>query len=165
MRVWDPFVRSIHWAVAALVAIDLLNQAGANPWHRYIGYAAAALVASRLAWGMLDTGHAGLSRMAKKVLSAHRAFKGVPDAAHTPLGALMAFALWSLVLLAGATGWMLGLDAFWGEQWLQDLHAALSYVLACCIVVHVAAAIVASRVQRVNLVKAMVTGEKAIAQP
>lgn len=165
MRVWDPVVRSIHWTVAALVAVDLLNEAGANPWHRYIGYAAVALVASRLAWGMLDTGHARLSRMAKKALSAHRSFTGVPDVAHTPLGALMAFALWSLVLLAGVTGWMLGLDAFWGEQWLQDLHAALSYALAGCMVVHVAAAIVTSRLQRVNLVKAMVTGEKAIPQP
>ena len=156
--VWDRFLRSVHWGLAALVAIELLNEAGANPWHRWLGYAAAALVAARLAWGLCESGYARLGSMARTAL--HGPGAGHP--AHTRLGALMAFMLWSLVLLAGVTGWMLGLDAFWGEQWLQDLHAAIAYVLAGCIAIHVAAAIAASRSQGMNLVKAMITGEKAL---
>ena len=156
MRVWDPLVRTVHWSVAALVAIDLLNEAGANPWHRYLGYAAAALVLARLAWGLGDTAHARLKSMAHTAFSATT----VPYRAHTRLGACMAFLLWSLVLAAGVTGWMLGLDAFWGEEWLQGAHAGIAYLLAGCVVVHVAAALLASRAQRINLVKAMLTGEK-----
>lgn len=158
-RVWDVSVRAAHWGLATLVLVELLNEAGANPWHRWLGYAAAAIVGFRLAWGCADTGYARLKVMARRVTHA-----SVPHAGHTPLGALMAFALWTLVLAAGVTGWMLGLDAFWGEQWLQDVHAAIAYTLAAFIVIHVVAAVAASRAQRVNLVKAMVTGEKAAVQ-
>jgi cytochrome b len=83
-----------------------------------------------------------------------------PSIGHTPPGALMAFALWTLVLLVAVTGWMLGLDAFWGEEWLQQLHEVLAYTLAAFAVVHIAAAIVTSCAQRVNLVKSMITGNK-----
>ena len=41
-RVWDPLVRTVHWSLAALIAVELFNEAGANPWHRYLGYVAAA---------------------------------------------------------------------------------------------------------------------------
>ena len=158
--VWDRFVRSAHWGLAALVALELLNEAGANPWHRWLGYAAAVLVVARLAWGLGDRGYARLGRMARTVMQD----SATQSPGHTRLGALMAFTLWSLVLLAGVTGWMLGLDAFWGEQWLQDLHAAVAYLLAALAAVHIAAAVLASRAQRVNLVKAMVTGEKPAVQ-
>jgi cytochrome b len=170
-RVWDPFVRAAHWALAALILVDLLNEAGANPWHRYLGYAAALIVAARLAWGLALPGYASLPAMARRARQALPYLKSLRPsslrpsqayAGHNPLGALMAFALWTLTLAAGVTGWMLGLDAFWGEQWLQDLHAASAYTLAGCAAVHVAAAVLAS-LRRENLVKAMITGDKSVA--
>src|SRR5258706_5066116 len=80
---------------------------------------------------------------------------------HNPFGALMAFTLWGLTLLAVLTGWMLGLDRFWGEQWLQDLHAVLAYALAGCAVLHIIGAVATSRAQHQNLIKAMITGTKS----
>ena len=157
MRVWDPWVRVVHWSVAILILVELLNEAGANPWHRYLGYAAAALVAARLAWGLGNTGHAKLSGMAR---TAGFSNSKEPRAGHTPLGAVMAFTLWSLILIVALTGWMQGLDAFWGDEWLQDAHEVLAYVLAAFAAVHVTAALVTSHVLKVNLVKAMITGEK-----
>jgi len=47
--VWDPLVRIVHWSLATLILVDLFNEAGANPWHRWLGYAAGALVVTRLA--------------------------------------------------------------------------------------------------------------------
>ena len=163
MRVWDPCVRVIHWSVATLVLVELLNEAGANPWHRYLGYAAAALVVARLAWGLGDTGHARLSSMTRNAAGTMKYLKNPGEAhpAHTPPGALMAFVLWMLVLAAAATGWMQGLDSFWGEEWLQDLHEVLAYALAAFAAVHVTAALTTSRVLKVNLVKAMITGDKS----
>jgi cytochrome b len=166
-RAWDPFVRTIHWSVAALVIIELLNEAGANPWHRYLGYAAAVLVVARLAWGLGNVGSARLGTMAVTASAAPGYLKmllgggsvALP-AGHTPPGALMAFLLWGLLLVVSVTGWMHGLDAFWGEEWLQQLHAWLAYVLGGCAAVHVAAALVTSRLHRANLVKGMITGER-----
>ena len=162
IRVWDPLVRSVHWSLATLIVIELFNEAGANPWHRYLGYVAAALVVVRLAWGSGDRGHASLTSMAASArrVPARLAQPGSRSLGHTPLGALMAFTLWTLVLLVALTGWMQGLDAFWGEEWLQQVHEVLAYVLAAFAVVHIAAALVTSYAQRVNLLKAMLTGNK-----
>lgn len=161
IRVWDLLVRSVHWSLAAVIVVELFNEAGANPWHRYLGYLAAALVVVRLVWGCGDRGHISLTSMAASARRAPSYFVlRSPSIGHTPPGALMAFALWTLVLLVALTGWMLGLDAFWGEEWLQQVHEVLAYALAAFAVVHIAAAIFMSYAQRVNLVKAMITGNK-----
>lgn len=162
IKVWDLLVRSVHWSLAALIVIELLNEAGANPWHRYLGYLAAALVVVRLAWGCGERGHSSLVSMVASARRAPSYFTqgSAGSIGHTPPGALMAFALWTLVLLVALTGWMLGLDAFWGEDWLQQIHEALAYVLAGFAVVHILAAIVSSYAQRVNLIKSMITGNK-----
>lgn len=166
VRVWDPVVRVVHWSVAALVLTELLNEAGANPWHRYLGYAAAALVLLRLAWGLGGSRHARLAAMAESARDALPYAKSLMAGnasfymGHNPLGALMAYALWALILLVAATGWMQRLDAFWGEEWLQDLHSTAAYVLAACAVMHVTGVLTASALHRTNLVKAMITGRK-----
>lgn len=163
-KVWDPLVRTVHWSLATLIVVELLNEAGANPWHRYLGYVAAALVVLRLVWGCGDRGYASLRPMAVSARQAFAYFRSerpVPQrAGHTPPGAFMAFALWGLALLVALTGWMQGLDAFWGDERLQQLHELLAYVLAGCALVHVIAALAASHLQGVNLVKAMITGNK-----
>ena len=168
MPVWGLFVRLAHWAVAVLVIVELFNEAGANPWHRYLGYAAAALVLARLAWGFFTTGEARLGRMlsvageASPYMRALRTSSARVYPGHNPLGALMAFTLWTLILLLGITGWLTQLDRFWGEEWLQELHTAIAYVLGGLVVVHVAGVLVMSRVHGVNLIAAMLTGRKKL---
>jgi cytochrome b len=165
-RVWDPLVRAVHWSVATLIVVELFNEAGANPWHRYLGYAVAALIVVRLVWGCGDRGYARLSAMAesaKQVPSYVRPPLGASNSlGHTPPGALMAFTLWGLALIVALTGWMQGLDAFWGEEWLQQLHEVLAYGLAGCALIHVIAALATSHAHGVNLVKAMITGNKPV---
>jgi cytochrome b len=166
-RVWDPLVRAVHWSLATLIVVDLFNEASANPWHRYLGYVAGALVVLRLAWGCGDRGYASLQAMAQSARQALAYFRRSGRAAplsmgHTPPGALMAFALWALVLVVALTGWMLGLDTFWGEEWLQRVHELLAYLLAACALVHIVAALAVSHAQGVNLVKAMITGNKPV---
>ena len=50
IRVWISLCASHIGASAALVLADLVNEASANAWHRYFGYAAAGLIAIRLLW-------------------------------------------------------------------------------------------------------------------
>lgn len=79
---------------------------------------------------------------------------------HNPLGALMMLALMALVLGLGVTGFLQTTDAFWGEEWLQDLHDWLGSGLIALAGLHAAAAIVMGRIERTALLTAMVTGTK-----
>ena len=167
MRVWDPIVRITHWGLAALVIVDLFNEAGANAWHRGFGYAAAGLILARVLWGLFGSPHARLSAMARTAAQVGAYMRRSHEAArsylaHNPLGAWMAFTLWSLTLFVIVTGWMLQLEPFWGDERLQGLHLGSAYALGGLIVVHVLGAVVTGAQRRVNLVKAMITGSKRI---
>ena len=81
-------------------------------------------------------------------------------AGHNPLGALMMLALMAMVLGLGLTGWLQGTDAFWGVEWVQELHEGLAETLVWLAALHAAAALVMGRIERTRLVKAMFTGVK-----
>lgn len=166
VHVWDARIRIIHWGIAALVITDLVNESGANPWHRYCGYAAAALVVIRLGLGLLPSDHARLTRMLSLATRALPYIKSVVAGdrgvyvGHNPLGACMAFTLWALTLLVAATGWMLRLDAFWGSESLQSVHLISAYTLAACAAVHVTGVVTTSVLYRTNLIAGMISGNK-----
>jgi len=166
VKVWDPFVRLFHWS---LVICVLLNQfvleAGETP-HEWSGYIASALVVARILWGFVGTRHARFADFfptparIRRHLMAMRQGHTTQHPGHNPLGALMMLALMALVLSLGVTGWLQGTDAFWGEDWLQELHEWLANGLLLAAGLHAAAAVVMGRMERVNLVRAMVTGVK-----
>ena len=168
MPVWGVGVRLLHWTLALLVVIELFNEAGANPWHRYLGYAVAAAVVARLAYGLLRAGYAdpramlSLAWRAPSYARDLRAGRSTRFVGHNPLGAVMALTIWTLVLFLGLTGWLLQLDAFWGEEWLQQTHTVAAYALGACALLHVGGVWLTSRVYRTNLAISMVTGRKEL---
>jgi cytochrome b len=164
--VWDLFVRVFHWT---LVGTVLLNQfvleEGETP-HEWAGYLAAALVVARIVWGFIGSRHARFldffptpGRL-RQHLQAMRSGRPEHHWGHNPLGALMMFLLMGLVLALGVTGWMQGTDAWFGEEWLQELHEVLAHALLISAGLHAASAILMGRIERTRLVKAMVTGTK-----
>lgn len=169
MLVWSMAVRLSHWLLAALVLFNLFNDTG--PTHRYAGYVAALAVLLRLAYGLSrprgDVAHVGLP--APAVLKQHllelKAGHAHRSLGHNPAGMLMAWFLWLLVLALGISGWMTQLDAYWGEDWLIDTHEAIAWVLQACILIHWAGVLIMSRVQKENLLLAMITGRKKPQQP
>lgn len=164
--IWDRFVRVFHWV---LVSCVLLNQfvleEGETP-HEWAGYLAAALVVARIVWGFIGSRHARFSDFfptpARLVAHLRAMRSGAPEHhwGHNPLGALMMLLLMVLVLALGVTGWMQGTDAYFGEEWLQELHEWLANGLLLSAGVHAASAIVMGRIERTRLVRAMVTGVK-----
>jgi cytochrome b len=84
---------------------------------------------------------------------------------HNPAGAAMIVALVAVLGGICATGWMMGMDAYFGVEWVEDAHEALVNVLIGLVVLHIAGVAVASLRHRENLVKAMVTGLKAADDP
>lgn len=166
VRVWDPFVRIFHWGLVACIALNEFVIDDGERVHQWIGYAAGALVLARIVWGFVGTRHARFADFwpTPARLRAHladlRAGRHGTHAGHNPLGALMMLALLAVVLALGVTGWLQTTDAFWGEEWLQELHEELAEALLGLAGVHVAAALLMSAVERTNLVAAMVSGIK-----
>ena len=127
-----------------------------------IGYGAAAVVVARLLWAMFAGGTAGLAALKpslKGTLSLP-ARRRAANPGHDPLGLWMVWLLWALVLLLGVTGWMSRLDAFWGDDGIRDIHAALAQALLIAVAVHLSGVVAMSWRWRENLVAAMLTGRK-----
>lgn len=168
VKVWDLWVRLTHWTVAIGVFINLfeLTEEGGT-WHEYVGYAVAGIVVSRLIWGFIGTKYARFSdffptpnRIKNHLQSIGG--KGEKHLGHNPFGALMMFALWGVIIGLGVTGYMMGMDAYWGEEWLQEGHELLANSLYVLIPLHVLSAIGMGFIQKQNLVKAMITGNKTV---
>lgn len=166
LPVWDRFVRCFHWSLVACVLLNLWVLEEGETAHRWAGYLAAGLVVARIVWGFVGGTHARFASFwpTPRRLAAHlrglRAGRPPFHAGHNPLGALMMLALMALVLALGITGWLQGTDAFWGDEAMADLHEALADALMVLAGVHAAAALVMGRIERVRLVRAMVTGVK-----
>lgn len=164
--VWDRFVRFFHWALVTCVAFNYFVMDDGKIWHQSVGTFALALVVARIAWGFIGSGHARFSDFfptPRRLMNHLRELKSgrhEPPTGHNPVGALMMLTLIATVLALGTTGWMQTLDAFWGEEWLQDLHRNIGNVLIGIASLHATAAIVMGRVERTRLVKAMITGVK-----
>ena len=161
--VWDAAVRLLHWLLAGLVLFDYFVDDEGGFLHRTIGYVAVGVVFSRLLWSGLAEGANGFRALRLPAPAATLAWvrRGAPRRTeHDPLGLWMVWLLWTLVLLLGLTGWMSRLDAFWGDETLDVVHAWLAHALVAAAAVHVAGVVAMSWRWRENLLSAMLTGKK-----
>ncbi|MGD9597740.1 MAG: cytochrome b/b6 domain-containing protein [Steroidobacteraceae bacterium] len=164
--VWDRFVRFFHWSLVTLFAVGYLTGGEAEDVHIVNGYVLASLLALRVLWGFVGPRTA---RFRSFVRSPAGTLAYVRDAArlrarrylgHNPAGAAMILAL--LLALAGTvtTGIMMTTDAWWGSEWVEEVHEFLANATVGLIILHVAGVLVASFQHRENLAAAMVTGRK-----
>jgi cytochrome b len=109
-RSWDPVVKITHWSiVAAIIANALITEEGSGA-HIWVGYALAAILALRLLWGLIGSAEARFSafppslRRALGHLRDIRAGKKEVHRSHNPLGALMVYAIWSMLGVIIASG-------------------------------------------------------------
>lgn len=170
IKVWDPLVRILHWGLAILVFSNFLNEDG-HTAHRWIGYAAAALVSIRIIWGFVGTQHAKFRdwfptpRRVVEYVHLKRVGQAPRYIGHNPLGALMMLALIALVINQGITGYMMGTDTFFGEKWLEEWHEISANLMMAFICLHVLGAIFESIKQKENLPLSMIHGYKRAAEP
>jgi cytochrome b len=166
VAVWDPFVRVFHWSLVGLSALAFATGDEVEWLHLLAGYSIAALVALRVGWGFIGPRHARFGdfvRSPRQVLAYLRdavRLRAPRHLGHNPAGGVMVLAL--LAMLAGitATGFMMTTDAFWGAQWVEDLHEGLVNATLVLIGLHVVGVIFASLEHGENLVRAMITGRK-----
>ncbi len=166
--VWDPFVRLFHWSVVAGVALAFLTE-DLRPVHKAVGFFVMGAVVLRVAWGFLGPRTARFADFVRspaeiwEYLRAHLRGEARPHLGHNPLGGMMVVALLTVLLTVTISGWMMTLDAFWGVEWVEDLHEAAANSLFLLVPLHLFGVVFSSLRERVNLVKAMITGYKEFA--
>jgi len=161
--VWDRFVRGFHWSLALGIALNYWFLEGGDDLHEWLGYALAALVVARIAWGFIGPAEA---RFASFVVGPRRVFHSIrhfsedyrEHSGHSPLAGWMILFLLLLVLGLAVTGWMRDLDAFWGVDWVEDLHELLGNVLIGAAALHVTAVLWIQWRYRVPLLRSMLRG-------
>lgn len=161
IRVWDLPLRLFHWVLVVAIAVAFLSSeegSGLNEWHVLSGWVAAVLIVFRLVWGLVGGEHSRFSDFIRPTRVAHHVStiaRGLrePSLGHNPLGGLAVVVLLALTAVTVWTG------AFGGEA-AEDLHEVIAWVLLAMVAVHVVAVIVMSMLERENLVRAMITGDK-----
>lgn len=166
VRVWDPLVRLFHWSLVASFAVAWITGDDWKALHIWAGYAAAALIAFRLVWGLVGPRYARFTQFVRTPGSVAAYLKDLLAGrearylGHNPAGGAMILALILSLSALCLTGWMYTTDAFWGEEWVEEAHEALANLLLVLVGLHLAGVALASLKHRENLVRAMVTGRK-----
>lgn len=166
VKVWDPLVRVCHWALVLSIVVAWLTRHSPGRWHEWIGYAALAIVAIRVAWGFAGSQHARFADFVRSPVATLLytgelfARKESRYLGHNPLGGWMIVGLLFTATLVAVTGWLYTTDRFWGVEWVEELHSTLSDILFALAGLHVLGAIYASFRHRENLVGAMFHGRK-----
>jgi len=164
--VWDLPTRIFHWTLVPSFAFAFIT-GESERWrdiHVLLGYTVLGLIAFRLIWGIVGTHY---SRFAEFVRSpayvirylAQRA-KGHAEhsVGHNPAGAVAILLLLLLGIASGASGWAAYEEI--GGDWLEELHAFISYAMLAVVFAHIAGVLVSCRLQGENLIAAMITGRK-----
>lgn len=166
VKVWDPVVRLFHWTLALGCIANLTVLRETEIPHRIVGYAVAAALVMRLLWGAIGSRHARFAdfapgpRRLAGYLAALVHGREPRYLGHNPAGAVMMLALMALAATCALTGWMMGLDAFWGDHRVETVHETAANMILIMAGLHVLAALIESWRHRENLTAAMITGWK-----
>jgi len=77
----------------------------------------------------------------------------------------MAYNLWASLVAVCLTGILMTTRTFWGVDWVEEVHEVIANWVAISVVLHVAGVAFETWHSKVNLVRAMVNGQKEIPGP
>uniref|UniRef100_B1XSL9 Cytochrome B561 n=1 Tax=Polynucleobacter necessarius subsp. necessarius (strain STIR1) TaxID=452638 RepID=B1XSL9_POLNS len=164
--VWDVPTRIFHWLLVICFAGAWFTSESERLQmiHYTFGYSACALVLFRLVWGLLGTKYARFTQFIrgpkeivthlKEMLSGHQHI----TPGHNPAGGIVMVGLMAMILFIGLTGYWTVKDFLGG--FMGEAHETIASLALLLVVVHIAAALLMSFLQKENLVRAMVTGKK-----
>lgn len=180
IRIWDLPTRIFHWLlVACVIGLVLSAEFDFMDWHFRLGYAVMALLLFRLLWGVAGGRWSRFSSFLYSPLTVLRYLRGQGEpahaAGHSPTGALSVYAL--LLFLAAQVASGLFSDdevaasgplTAWVSAGFVDkaswYHSKVGkLILIVLVALHVGAVLYYLWRKRVNLVRPMITGDKALA--
>lgn len=175
IRIWDLPTRLFHWLlVMAVIGSFVSVKLGGNAmiWHGRFGYIVLALIFFRLIWGFVGTHHARFAQFIKSPKAILAYLKNPAETpGHSPLGAISVVALIALFLAQALAGLFASDDiAFDGplvkyvaSTWVELLtsfHRLNEWVLLVLVGIHLGAILYYKYAKRINLISAMITGDK-----
>ena len=175
IRIWDLPLRLFHWLlVVAVIGSFVSVKLGGNAmiWHGRFGYIVLSLIFFRLIWGFVGTHHARFTQFIKSPKAIFAYLKNPTETpGHSPLGAISVIVLLGLFLSQALAGLFASDDiAFDGplvkyvaSTWVELLtsfHRLNEWVLMALVGVHVGAILYYKYAKKINLISAMITGDK-----
>jgi len=174
IKVWDGFIRCFHWLLVISIAVLYFSvEEGMIELHFVAGFFTLALIVTRIVWGIVGSRTAKLSGLIHSPKALFQSLKKPVDTiGHSAPGSYMVLAFFALISTQLITGLMssdgiltdgplveyVSSDAVDFANWLHHLNFD---ILLYAIGLHIAA-IVVYRIKGKSLVKAMITGEKAL---
>jgi cytochrome b len=166
VRVWDPLVRVFHWALVAAFVVAWLTGDELERLHEVTGYVIMGLLGVRIIWGFIGTSHARFSDFVYRpsrvlgYLADTTRLRAKRYLGHNPAGGVMVIALLLVLAMTAGSGFMMTTDAFWGADWVEEVHEFMANLAIVLVGLHLAGVLVASLEHRENLVRSMITGRK-----
>ncbi len=175
IRIWDLPTRLFHWLlVMAVIGSFVSVKLGGNAmiWHGRFGYIVLALIFFRLIWGFVGTHHARFAQFIKSPKAILAYIKNPAETpGHSPIGAISVIVLIALFLAQALAGLFASDDiAFDGplvkyvaSAWVELLtsfHRLNEWVLLTLVGVHLCAILYYKYAKKINLISAMITGDK-----
>ena len=180
LRVWDPWVRLVHWSVVVLLPVSWWTaETGRHDLHFLSGYAILTLVLFRIAWGFVGSETARFGAFLKGPARALGHLRDVArrrvrlEAGHNAAGGWMVLLLIGLLLAQAGSGLFADdlvltrgplarrVDEAWSSL-ASAVHLRLFWVILGLAVLHVLAVAAYRLVLGRNLVGPMVTGRMAV---
>jgi cytochrome b len=159
--VWDLPTRIFHWSLVLAFSGVQITAEWSDSIHELFGYMVVTLVGFRITWGVFGP---PTSRFKYLVLALRSIKEHVGNlinqniqnaTGHNPLGALMVIVLLSTLSIAGITGYLSQTNAFWGYEWMNDLHEATGELSLVLVGIHVSGVAVMSILEGQNLISRM----------
>jgi cytochrome b len=175
IRIWDLPTRLFHWLLVMVVIGSFVSvKLGGNAmiWHGRFGYIVLALIFFRLIWGFVGTHHARFAQFIKSPKAILAYIKNPAETpGHSPIGAISVIVLIALFLAQALAGLFASDDiAFDGplvkyvaSAWVELLtsfHRLNEWVLLTLVGVHLGAILYYKYAKKINLISAMITGDK-----
>lgn len=163
--IWSITTRLIHWALAIIVLLNAFVLEEGDPIHRYLGYLAVALVFMRTIIGFKGREHERFTNFPISLkdlnffLKTHFKRKHLYPG-HNPAASIIYFAIWISILTLGISGWMLELDAFFGDETLEIIHKYNSNILLLLVGAHLIGIFLDSYLYRRKTWLGMIDGKK-----
>ena len=167
--IWSLKTRLIHWGIALIVILNLFILEDGDPPHRYLGYGAVILIIFRILLGFVGLYHERFihfplsPKLIISFIKNHFSLRSLSKEkyiGHNPLASLASIVIWLTIIGLAVTGKMLDLDAFFGDENLENIHHQLSNFLLALVIFHLVGIILDSIIHRRKTWQAMITGQK-----
>lgn len=171
IHIWDRFVRLFHWSLVLTMATAWITGDEIKFIHEPAGYVVAGLISLRIIWVFFGPHYAQFIQFVPtplKFLSYCRDIIRNREhryLGHNPAGAVMVIILFFTIGATALTGFLQTTDAFFGDEFIEDLHAFLADGIIVLIGLHVGGVVLASIRHHENLVRAMWNGKKRAPEP